>query len=287
MTGWHLHLPEAGGVVESLPMRLRAAHTPLAELGIGPDALFAAAPLAARIASRTLVVLPAAIADSTYSRHCAGPAQRIGYADGDAAALAATVADALAAASRRTLVHAYYSELDAASHRHGAASPAARSRLDAIDAAFAALLVRLRGTGTLLVATADHGFVDRAAHEALDVADAPGLASLLRLPLCGEPRVAWCHVRAGCEERFAAAARAWLGPRGWAVPSRRLLDLGWLGPGEAHPRLAERIGDVALIMRGSHVVHDRLPGERGHAMIGNHGGASAAEMEVPLIVARA
>jgi hypothetical protein len=33
-------------------------------------------------------------------------------------------------------------------------------------------------------------------------------------------------------------------------PSADLVREGWFGPGEAHPRFAERVGDVALVMNG-------------------------------------
>jgi hypothetical protein len=59
---------------------------------------------------------------------------------------------------------------------------------------------------------------------------------------------------------------------------------GWFGPGEAHPRFAERVGDVALLMNGRYTVKDWTPGEPRHLHIGNHGGASADEMMIPLIV---
>jgi hypothetical protein len=67
-------------------------------------------------------------------------------------------------------------------------------------------------------------------------------------------------------------------------PSRALLDEGWFGPGAPHARFAERIGDVALVMRGSCTVKDWTPGEPRHMHIGNHGGPSEDEMRIPLIV---
>jgi len=82
-------------------------------------------------------------------------------------------------------------------------------------------------------------------------------------------------------------AADWLGDRGTARPSRALVDEGWLGPGIPHPRLAERVGDVALVMSGRHTIRDRTPGESRHRHIGNHGGTSEDEMRVPLVLARA
>jgi hypothetical protein len=83
---------------------------------------------------------------------------------------------------------------------------------------------------------------------------------------------------------FMQKAKDWLGERADVVPSASLVDEGWFGPGEPHPRFKERIGDVALLMRGRYTVKDWTPGESRHLHVGNHGGTSADEMLIPLIV---
>jgi hypothetical protein len=148
-------------------------------------------------------------------------------------------------------------------------------------------MARLAGTDTVVVATADHGFVDSVGADALDFADAPGLPALLRYPLCGESRIAFCHVQEGRVAEFTQRARDWLGERARVCSSEELVAEGWFGRGDPHPRLAERIGDVALLMRGRVTVKDWTPGEARHRHIGHHGGASADEMMIPLIVGEA
>ena len=141
-------------------------------------------------------------------------------------------------------------------------------------------MTRLSGTQSLIVATADHGFIDVAPEESLEL---PGeLASMLRFPLCGERRVAYCYVHSPAQ--FMEQAGQWLGGRADVRPSRELLQEGWFGPGTPHPRIDERVGDVALVMRGRYTVKDWTPGEPRHLHIGNHGGTSEDEMMIPLIV---
>jgi hypothetical protein len=142
------------------------------------------------------------------------------------------------------------------------------------------LLARLSGTESIVVATADHGFIDVPPEASLELPAA--LASQLRLPLCGERRVAYCHAHdpAG----FLQKAQDWLGERAEVKPSSALVEEGWFGPGERHPRFAERVGDVSLVMRGNWTVKDWTPGEPRHLHIGNHGGTSEDEMLVPLIL---
>jgi hypothetical protein len=86
---------------------------------------------------------------------------------------------------------------------------------------------------------------------------------------------------------FQKRAQDWLGERGEAKPGRSLADEGWFGPGEAHPRFAERVGDVVLVMNDHFTVKDWTPGEARHLHIGNHGGPTADEMMIPLIVENA
>ena len=86
--------------------------------------------------------------------------------------------------------------------------------------------------------------------------------------------------------RFTDKARAFFGARADVRPSRMLAQEGWFGPGRAHPHFAERIGDVAIVMNGRGTVKDWVTGEPRHLHIGNHGGASADEMHIPLVVAK-
>jgi len=189
--------------------------------------------------------------------------------------------------SEAKFIYVYWPEFDGHSHRHGNASPEVRAHFSEVDEAFAALLSRLAGSESIVVATADHGFVDSEGADALDLADAPGLAALLRYPLCGEPRAVFCHVQEGRSGEFVARARDWLGERARVCPSAELVAEGWFGPGDAHPRLAERVGDVTLLMHGRTTVKDWTPGEPRHRLIGHHGGASEDEMIIPLIVGSA
>ena len=57
------------------------------------------------------------------------------------------------------------------------------------------MLGDIAGSDTLVIVTADHGIIDTARDRVIDLEDHPQLAETLVLPLCGEPRVAYCYVR--------------------------------------------------------------------------------------------
>jgi hypothetical protein len=284
LTGWFTWFPEIGTIAAPLPFRRRGDDTPLTELGVRPQQVFDTPSLLDAMDCRRIVVSQRRIVDSDYSRHFGGGAERRSY--DHLSELVEAVVAAVRAGPERKYVYAYYPDFDAVAHRHGVGSTQAAARLQAVDAAFAELLRRLSGTDTALVVSADHGFIDTPAHEALDLERYPELAALLERPLSGEPRVAFCHVRPGAAETFVARAAALLEDYADVRASAELVRAGWFGPGVEHPQLRARIGDVALVMKRHATLKDHLPEEKRHVLIGNHGGVTADEMFVPLVLAR-
>jgi hypothetical protein len=277
LTGWFTYFSSAACVGAPLPFVRRGERIPL---GVRAGDLFVERPLFDGLDARGIVVSYRPIIDSTYNNYHCGRAERLAY-DNLEGFLEQTVA-AVKSGGPRKLVYAYWPEFDALSHQHGVGSAEVRAHFDALDAVFGELLARLAGSDTAIVLSADHGFVDCPADEGLELP--AELSGLLRFPLCGERRVAFCHVHEPA--RFIDRARAFFGERAEVRPSRELADEGWFGSGRAHPDFAERIGDVALVMNGRATVKDWLPGESRHLHIGNHGGTSEDEMTIPLVVAK-
>jgi len=283
LTGWFTYFGAAGCVAAPMPFRTRGENQPLAARGVSPARVFTEPSLFDSLAVRGIVVSHRSIVDSEYNRHYCGRAERRAY-DSLEGFVGETEA-AVKSGPGRKFIYAYWPEFDTLAHKHGVASPPTRAEFERVDAAFEDLIARLAGTETLLVATADHGFLDSAESECLALESAPGLAAMLRFPLCGERRAAFCHVQDGRVAEFTARARDWLAERAEVRPSRELAEEGWFGPGRAHAQFAERIGDVAFIMKDCYTVKDWTPGEARHLHIGNHGGISDDEMRIPLVVA--
>jgi hypothetical protein len=278
LTGWFTYFGEAGCVSAALPFRSRGDHLPLARRGVTPEQIYVSASLFESLPVRSIVVTYKEIIDSEYNtRHCRG-AQRLAYETVDE--LVSQIETAVKSGADRKFVYAYWPMYDMVSHRYGAESAEAFRQFCQIDAAFEALLGKLSGSESLVIATADHGFIDVAPEESFELP--ASLAPQLRLPLCGERRVAYCHVHD--VPVFMQRAKDWLGERAEIMSSENLVKQGWFGPGTPHPRFAERIGDVALVMRGRYTVKDWTPGESRHLHIGNHGGTSEDEMLIPLIL---
>lgn len=278
LTGWFSLFGSAGCVGSPLAFISRGDQMPLSRRGVTADGIFFSQSLFATLGVRSFVVTYHDIIDSVYNKwHCANTERRA-YETLDE--FVSQIEAVVKSGDARKFVYAYWPDFDRTSHRHGSESDAAFLQFRRIDETYGKLIARLSGTESVVIATADHGFVDVEPHESLELP--PLLASQLRFPLCGERRVAYCHVHNA--ESFMKDAKDWLEDRADIRLSHALAEEGWFGRGEAHPRIAERIGDVTLMMRGRYTVKDWVAGEARHLHIGNHGGASEDEMLIPLIM---
>ena len=169
------------------------------------------------------------------------------------------------------------------SHQHGSESAAGgRASSSKIDAAFGGCSRASSGTDTLVIATADHGFIDVAPEESLELPRVARLAAAAsRSAASGASRTATCTIAKRLHAEGEGLARR---ARRRACRAASWSTKAGSAPGTPHPRFAERIGDVALVMRGRYTVKDWTPGEPRHLHIGNHGGTSEDEMMIPLIV---
>ena len=282
ITGWFTWLREVGMVVAPLPFTTRTGDADLASLGIAPADVFAGPTVFERVDADCHAVQPSRLVGSAYSRaHTRGAAtwgfERLDELDG-------VIVDIVQSARRRTYTYAYWPLLDTLSHKHGAASRQVQRHLSEIDALFERLRAGLAGTGALLVVTADHGFADVPPESRLDVDALPGLAERLALPLCGEPRTAFCYVRGVHYADFLRCTGEALDGAADVVESASMIAEGWFGLADPHPRLAERIGDYTLVMRDGFAIRDWAPGDKRFRQVGVHGGVSQDEMQVPLVV---
>ena len=282
ITGWFTWLRELDSIIAPLPFTTRADGADLTMRGVAPADVFVGPTVFERVRADCHAVQPADLVDSAYSRaHIRGAAPR-GFKRLDG--LVEAIVDIVRNAPRRTYISAYWPVLDTLSHKFGASSSRARRHLATIDQYFERLQAALAGSGTLLVVTADHGFVDIRPESRLDAGAVPGLAPMLSRPLCGEPRIAYCYVRDDCRSEFPQRAGDGLAGAARVVESASMIEAGWFGLANPHPRLCERVGDYALVMQDDFAIRDRIAGEKSFRHIGVHGGVSREEMRVPLVV---
>ncbi|MEA1049930.1 alkaline phosphatase family protein [Lamprobacter modestohalophilus] len=280
MTGWYMWLGELGSVLAVLPGKPRYGGSGYKQAGIDVQQLYRHRSLFACLDTASGVISPRAIARSDYNLAHLGPARLYPYKG--LSGMFSIIAKTLKRARDPTTLYAYWPGLDSIGHEQGIESPRALAHLDAIEQGLSLLMKRLAGTDTLVLICADHGQLDSAPAQLTEVNAIPDLADCLRIPLCGEPRAAYCYVRLDQGARFEHLCVDHLGQDFELFRSTDLIDQGLFGLGQPHPHLQERVGDYCLIARDRAVLHQALIGEKPFQQIGVHGGLSSAELMVPL-----
>lgn len=282
LTGWFVHFREVASVLAVLPFQPRLGGAALGQQGISAQQLLGHVPIFDRMPVQSYSVSPAWIADSEFNRAHLGRAALVPFQNYDD--LIAQINRVVLSHDRRKYVYAYWAGFDGLAHEHGIGSHPVAEHFKRIDQGVARLVESLAGSDTLLMVTADHGFVDIAPENRIDINQHPQLLQMLSLPLCGEPRMAYCYVRAAQARNFESYVNEHLGYAVVLFPSEQILDEGWLGLGQPHPELLARLGDYVLIAKEGFALVQRLPHETPLRHIGFHGGVSRAEMRVPLVM---
>ena len=186
--------------------------------------------------------------------------------------------------SSRSLTYVYYGNLDRTGHRRGCTTAAWRAELRAVDR-FVERLARALPAGATLLVTSDHGMLDVPLTDRWDVATTPELDAGTEL-VGGDLRGVHVWVRPGAEADVLAAWREVLGEHFWVGSRDEAVAAGLFGPTVAD-HVLPRIGDVVCAAVGErNLVDSRVQPAEVLELVGMHGGLTAAEVEVPLLVSR-
>ena len=269
LTGWFVHLKELGCVTAVLPFRARAGGPPFDAIGVPGKRIFTAPSLLPAL--KGAMVIPTDLAQGAATEAFSGGCPLYTYGD-----LPGYFSATKAAAEKYRFVYSYWPGYDSLCHKYGCESKEVKKHFEALDDAFAELKLRN------VIVTADHGMLDTDASHVLKLT--PAMERCLALPLCGEPRTAYCYLRPGMQAEFSRLVQERFGEKCDLCSAADLVREGWFGKGVEHPRFRERIGDVVLRTKGRYIVQDRLLGQKKGFHIGNHGGGSEEELLVPLSV---
>jgi predicted AlkP superfamily pyrophosphatase or phosphodiesterase len=176
-------------------------------------------------------------------------------------------------------VYAYYDGVDKVSHEYGL-GPHFDAEVAAADRLVADLLDAVPA-GTAVLVTADHGQV----HTGTDVQFLhPDVLAHVSYQ-SGEGRFRWLHARPGRVDALREAAEAAHGDSAWVRTRDEIVDGGWFGPRVVSDASA-RLGDVALVAKRTTAFLE--PTDTGpYDLVGRHGSATPAEVDVPLLAALA
>jgi type I phosphodiesterase/nucleotide pyrophosphatase len=189
----------------------------------------------------------------------------------------------LAALSEPGLVYGYHPDLDQRGHQDGVDSERWREAAAGVDALLDRLVHELPPRAALLV-VADHGQLNVPVLGRIDMAHLPALSDGV-VSVAGEPRVRYLYPAAGALADVVAAWREVFGASAWVLTREEAVDRGWYGSVPAEH--LERIGEVVVVCQQRAVAlatgwENVSTGQ----LVAYHGALTAAEMTVPLLVAR-
>jgi len=188
-------------------------------------------------------------------------------------------------------VDVYWSGTDNVGHVYGPEneyeSATLRHLSRSVEEDFLGRLPAKAREGTLLIVTADHGQIATPSDQVVRLPDHPDLWQTLLLPPAGESRASYLYVRPGQRDRLRGYVQEHLGDRFVLLDTERALEAGlWGSPRHIPATHRARLGDMVLIARqGSRLTTREKRNDRS-TLRGHHGGLTAEEMLVPLLMVR-
>jgi hypothetical protein len=187
----------------------------------------------------------------------------------------------------RQFIWLYWGQVDRLSHVYGPDDE--RPAMDFEDFSHALekfLLEKLRPSKwgeTLLLLAADHGQIHTPRDPHYYLSNHESLARRLPIMPTGENRLVYFNIRPGQVGAVREyMEKAFMGQFALMDPGFAI-ENGLFGPGEVHPRLAERTGDLMAIPQKAAYL---WWGNGESPILGRHGGLTPEEMLVPLVAAR-
>ncbi len=291
MVGYELWLKEYGVVANMIkhsPFSIDGTPGSLEQAGFSPEAALTQATLGGHLMDHqvnTIAYQPYAITRSGLSRMLFKGVTVRPY--GTLTDLWISLRGYLEQAKGRSFTWVYWGDLDYSGHNYGPDHERSAAEFANFSGTFERLFLNglspAARKDTLLLLTADHGQIHTPKDPFYDLKSHPGLARRLHMLPTGENRMIYYFIRPGQTE----AVREYL-DRTFLRQFAQLdpdfaVHKGLFGPGEPHPRLMERLGDLITVARGETYL---WWAEKANPIFGRHGGLSADEMLVPFLAAR-
>lgn len=287
IVGHRVYLSEFGSVVEIL--RMSPLGVAAAEALVGPTwspSILSNIPSVFRRGLPGVALSRDRFEGTGFTRLIYDGARFVGYSTGSD--LAVALAELLSRRDPPPLVFAYSDELDNAEHVRGPCPALVDLELDRMGVILS-YVARAVGPavarGTTLLVTGDHGQVPMEDDHQLAVDREPSLLAHLSRPPAGDRRATYFAARPGHLASLREELEARCPDGGHLLDVPASVDAGLYGPPPFHPDLADRLGDLLLLLPSPGGVSYSLPGARPrtHPMRGAHGGAEPAELLVPLV----
>jgi predicted AlkP superfamily pyrophosphatase or phosphodiesterase len=284
VTGWFLRLKSDKYDIPStiLLFNDRRDDISLEEKGIKPEDVFTDFRLSKKI-DNLKVLLPESLMNSVYTNYFLEGSEKIGY-NGIENFFSNITEVVRSVRSERNYVYGYLPDIDAVLHETGTKSEDLTKLFYLIARHVKKFADEIKGTNSIVIITADHGLIDGEEERRLNMNDLPEINKMLEFPLCGEPRAAYCYVKKNYRDTFKKIVEDKIGHAVKVFEREELISNDFFGLNEPFEKLDSRIGDFVLLCKDNYVIKDFLENEEVKFHAADHGGLSADEMFVPLIV---
>lgn len=204
--------------------------------------------------------------------------------------------EVLGGVDKKHLLYAYWGDIDEIGHKAGPSSAMYQAAVSDFARDFGTFVNSLDSDycdDTLCIITSDHGQIDVAPQDTVYLDSILGFDDLLRISPQGKPILPW----GGAREVFVAVkdgmiedARKLLSEalkdKADIILSKDAFDGGLFGlSNELHPDFLSRIGDILILPRNNLTVWYHHPYGKPVTTLGQHGGLSESELEVPFAAA--
>ena len=261
-----------------LPFKPRYGGCPFTAIKINKSDIFTEKRINDKISSPSFIIYPDVIMDGKVNRKLKNM-----FIFSTMNGMFRNIRKAVNSSDRKKYIFAYSEKFDSLGHKYGSEGRKTIKYFHELDKRISAFARSLKGTDTILLITADHGLIDTDKNKIIYMKDHPELYDTLTMPLCGEPRMAFCYVHPGRAADFERYVKSKLRYCCTLFKSSELIRKNFFGLYNSHPELKNRIGDYALIMKEDYVIKDWILKEKGKMLLSYHGGLSSSEMFVPLI----
>ncbi len=181
-----------------------------------------------------------------------------------------------------SFAYVYLNNLDHAGHEAGVGSPLWLTAMQVVADLMKGLLENLPH-GTRIWVTADHGMIN--VTDSIVMGESNPLMRNVTL-VGGEPRARHIYLQEGTEVATKKIWEDYLGDRAQVFLKRELIQSGLIGPivtEDSH----DRLGDLIVVPADRLIFIDPSRVKQESSMVGHHGGLTATELEIPLLMAQA
>jgi len=278
ITGWFMFLKEVGVITKILPFKPRYGGLDFTKDKIQRKDIYTEKRIVDKIKSPAFIIYPDKIVDGKINKESKNLLVCKNFNH-----LILQIKNIIESSNSRKYIYAYWDKFDDLCHKKGCSSKEAYKHFCQIDKKISSLSKLIKDNSTAIIITADHGQIDTDKSKVIFIQDHPVLYESLSMPLCGEPRMAYCYVHPHKAEQFENYIKNNLSHCCEVYKSLDFLNKNFFGLFDANKNLADRIGDYILVMKDNYIIKDFLLTEKKKYNIGNHGGVSEDEMFVPLI----